>query len=410
MASEKVLRTLLILDSLRGEDSTGIASIKKVGGDVIVAKSLGDPYQLFDSKSFDRALKASSKAIIGHNRYATTGAILTKNAHPFEFNTLVGTHNGTLSNKWRLDSASSFSVDSENLYHHIEKKGLRDAIDVAEGAWALVWWDKIEETLNFLRNDERPLFFCYEEKERTLFWASESWMLHAALSRANLKYTPIKQFEEDVHHSIHIDDNAEMFKPNLREMKKTVKPPVVDNTFKNPVYTFPSQDNTSKKDHGVSSSKKQTPYTLTKGVRLETLSLITDIHGNDYISCFDKQNPSNIIRLYHRKTDTIVNFIGEDIIGDINSHVSGGEMGEYYKVSPWSVTLVLDEKEADDQLYATANNKFLPKKDWERLYPTCSWCTASLFPEESNRFTTDGDCLCPECSVDKQISNYVNLK
>lgn len=29
MASEKVLRTLLILDSLRGEDSTGIASIKK---------------------------------------------------------------------------------------------------------------------------------------------------------------------------------------------------------------------------------------------------------------------------------------------------------------------------------------------------------------------------------------------
>ena len=84
MASEKVLRTLLILDSLRGEDSTGIASIKKVGGDVIVAKSLGDPYQLFDSKSFDRALKASSKAIIGHNRYATTGAILTKNAHPFD--------------------------------------------------------------------------------------------------------------------------------------------------------------------------------------------------------------------------------------------------------------------------------------------------------------------------------------
>jgi len=169
ITAEKAFRNLLILDSLRGEDSTGIASIKKVDGNVLVAKALGDPFQLFDTKVFDRAVRGTSKAILGHNRYATTGAVTARNAHPFEFNSLVGVHNGTLTNKWSLEDHKDFSVDSENLYHHIEKKGLRNAMDVANGAWALVWWDKIEETLNFLRNKERPLFFCYNESNTSLF-------------------------------------------------------------------------------------------------------------------------------------------------------------------------------------------------------------------------------------------------
>ena len=133
---EKILTNLLIVDSLRGTDSTGVAVINRVD-DVKVAKAVGNPFELVESRAYTNALVGANKVIIGHNRYGTQGKINRRNAHPFEFDMLVGAHNGTLRSKHKLDDSRNFDVDSENLYHHIDKLGLYSAMEHLKvlGAW-----------------------------------------------------------------------------------------------------------------------------------------------------------------------------------------------------------------------------------------------------------------------------------
>jgi glucosamine 6-phosphate synthetase-like amidotransferase/phosphosugar isomerase protein len=139
---DKVFKTLLILDSLRGEDSTGALLVSRFDGKATVAKQLGDPFCLFNDHKFDTAFRKINRVMLGHNRFATSGGVSKVSAHPFENASLVGVHNGTLINKHKLEDSSDFKVDSENLYHHIDKLGLDSALQVMEGAWALVWWNK----------------------------------------------------------------------------------------------------------------------------------------------------------------------------------------------------------------------------------------------------------------------------
>ena len=211
---ERTMRTLLILDSLRGDDSTGIAAVPRIG-ETIVAKELGGPFDLFDSKKFKSALTKSNRAIIGHNRFATSGGVSKSTAHPFDFDTLVGVHNGTLRNKWKLEDAKDFTVDSENLFHHIEKKGLRDALDTVDGAYALVWWDKLNDTLNFLRNKERPMWIAATKDGKALVWASEKWMMEVACSREGVDLAEIHSTTHDMHYSLYIPPSGEISKPKI---------------------------------------------------------------------------------------------------------------------------------------------------------------------------------------------------
>ena len=73
----KAFRNLLVLDTLRGDHSTGTATVS-AGGKIEVAKGVGHPYNLFDAFKdiFDKdgiPKSSVSKVIMGHNRYATMG-------------------------------------------------------------------------------------------------------------------------------------------------------------------------------------------------------------------------------------------------------------------------------------------------------------------------------------------------
>lgn len=193
---EQTFKRLLVLDTIRGLDSTGVAVVRNSGLDVRVAKTASHPFNLFDRKSFCDALAyATSKALIGHNRAATSGLIKEVNAHPFQFGHITGVHNGTLEDgdKKMLETmvGESFNVDSEALFAAFAKFGPKEVIpklkkgkDHHRGAWSLVWWDAQKDTLNFLRNDHRPLWYCWSDDFKKIFWASEFWMLDAALLKA----------------------------------------------------------------------------------------------------------------------------------------------------------------------------------------------------------------------------------
>ena len=99
-------KQMMILNSLRGIHSTGIAGVNaRIGGEVNIAKAVGSPYNLFTypaaSQLIDK-IPLSFTTVIGHGRFATQGAVNAMNAHPFRENHIVLAHNGVIKNYFEL--------------------------------------------------------------------------------------------------------------------------------------------------------------------------------------------------------------------------------------------------------------------------------------------------------------------
>lgn len=191
-AHKDMMRLLLYLDTLRGEDSTGVSAVR-VNGEIDTFKLTIPGYDFIRLERFRDHLRLTDDVWIGHNRFKTTGVVNRLNAHPFEVKDetgdtiLVGAHNGTLSNKWEIPNERQFGTDSEALFNHIAEVGIKDAIAKVRGAWSLVWFDFWTDTLNFLRNKERPMCYVMTDDEKVLIFASEDWMIKAAAERCSVK-------------------------------------------------------------------------------------------------------------------------------------------------------------------------------------------------------------------------------
>lgn len=190
---KKMFRDMLILDQLRGMDSTGVAVVynskHKDFNDVHWEKVVGTPDGLwsepdensvFDSKGI---VEGNAKVLMGHNRFATVGEVNADNAHPFTYGHITGAHNGSLTYWKGLKDSHKFEVDSKALFYDISHNGLDKTWENFYGAAALTFWDNEKKTLNFVRNFERPLHFAWNKSKNVLIWASEKWMITVAASR-----------------------------------------------------------------------------------------------------------------------------------------------------------------------------------------------------------------------------------
>lgn len=204
---KEVFRQMLIADVLRGPHSTGFFSAKGNGSEVF--KLATDPLTLMEHKGFDRLLNKDTNLLVGHNRHATVGKVNRQNAHPFDFPNVVGVHNGTLTNKYQLPDHTQFDVDSEALYNGFDTIGAEETIAKARGAWSLVWWDKRNQSLNFLRNNERPMAYCLSEDGKTLYAASEGLMLLWILGRNGIKHTQITGTSVNTHYCLPLKTETE---------------------------------------------------------------------------------------------------------------------------------------------------------------------------------------------------------
>jgi len=79
IVEKAVFQQLLLVDTIRGKHSTGIAAIDHVG-DVTVFKRAVNALDFFDFKQYDRTMLYSSNCLMGHNRYATAGEVNNTNA------------------------------------------------------------------------------------------------------------------------------------------------------------------------------------------------------------------------------------------------------------------------------------------------------------------------------------------
>lgn len=215
--------------ALRGMHSTGIFTIPSTG-DPEVIKTSGTPLHLRMEKGKELSkITCGNKLLLGHNRHATIGDITDDNAHPFDFPRVAGAHNGTLRGRSdsKLEHRKAFGTDSEALYFNINNHGIESVIPEMEGAWALVWYNKEDDTLNFLRNGERPLSYAFSKNGQTLYWASEGSMLRWLMKRNNIEMheSGILTLKVDTHVSWKMPKGFTAFgEPNITELKGWERP------------------------------------------------------------------------------------------------------------------------------------------------------------------------------------------
>lgn len=441
---EKLFKQLLVIDSLRGEDSTGILGVRKHDEEeYILAKQLGNPFEVLDTSASKKIFSGSSRILLGHNRFATQGKVNKSNAHPFEFDTLVGAHNGTLTNKWKLADSARFDVDSENLYHHIEKHGLEDALRLAEGAFALTWWDKIDNTINFIRNNERPLWWTLIGG-KVLAWASEADFLELVLNRIGEKHTEPEQFEVGMLHSIKVNKGGALDKPIVRPIELAPKKePVIYQHNVRVVGHGNSQGSNSGQSNGGSNStgsndrvftapggqaagtssvgiKPDVRFMQAKEELFEAVCIVDDQRtGADYVLCFNPTNPHLEVRLYrHTGCDKVFNDIGCEFTADVSGFIALSSQGKgYYKISPHSIKIVAHghhhkNKAGQEELFPDHHGVDISRKEWEKKYGICSFCTVSVEPEaldEGARFTASGYCFCKGCAEDPEVQQFTTF-
>ena len=184
----KAFNELLIIDQIRGPHSTGVAGVDR-DHQIEVFKQIGATNELMEYKRYDQIVRQGRVALIGHNRWATQGKINKWNAHPFVFDDVVGAHNGTVHKHIirKLPDSDLFDTDSEAIMYSIQQQGIDDTVKhLTDGAYCLTYYDGRDNTMNFLRNKERPLYYAVSKNKKTVFWASEILMLMLVASRQDL--------------------------------------------------------------------------------------------------------------------------------------------------------------------------------------------------------------------------------
>lgn len=183
----KFFRNGLVADYVRGVHSTGMAACTP--SDVAIHKLAIDPINFLDLSKVKSSINVTQHALIGHNRQATKGKINSVNAHPFQHGSITLVHNGTLTNQWQLEKlfdAPSFDTDSELICWLIDNYELGSVIKSLEGAFALVWWDSNDNSINMINNGEREFNIAVDKD--TVYWGSEAKMLDWLLHRAGIAY------------------------------------------------------------------------------------------------------------------------------------------------------------------------------------------------------------------------------
>lgn len=220
---------LLHHDVIRGHHATGVAAIDTIDRSLVVEKkAIASPEFLQEKEVMDNlfAVRHNFNIYVGHNRFATSGAKDDDdNAHPFIHGDIVGVHNGSLRKQSRLDDHKDFVVDSDNLFYQLNKTGLDDMLTKTDGAFALVWYDRKDNSLNFLRNDERPLAIA-KLSNGYWVWASEIGMLRWLVKRhkslnfestteerdgSKIKYDHIFNLEKGVHMKVSFKDKTRQY-------------------------------------------------------------------------------------------------------------------------------------------------------------------------------------------------------
>ena len=182
------IRTLGVLSTLRGMDSSGVAVVtrkKNSKFEVNIRRRVGDAVGLLNDHDTKELMGANNTFLVcGHSRLATNGTVNEHNAHPIQEGPIVACHNGVIREFEPPKAEEEKNSDSRVLVKKMHEAGLEKALSAADnGAYALSFIDMRTRTLNFVRNYQRPLYFMWNGSKTTLYWSSEAEMLEMLKKR-----------------------------------------------------------------------------------------------------------------------------------------------------------------------------------------------------------------------------------
>lgn len=189
------LKYALMLDTIRGQDSTGVMTISKKFT-VNRYKTLAPGFAFAPSKKFEETVP-NGWCTVGHNRAATIGDVEINNAHPFKFGKVSLVHNGTLNKH-----GSSFptydkdlAVDSMQIARALSSVAAKDAKEILEyidGDFAIVWIDERDRSINMARNAARPMHISFNYDRSLMLFMSDGEHLEVISKalRNSAAYTP----------------------------------------------------------------------------------------------------------------------------------------------------------------------------------------------------------------------------
>lgn len=214
-----LFKNMLRINMIRGDDSTGVFGVGPKGN-VDLVKGNSNGYVFTESSNFaefEARMRKKYVIVVGHNRSATVGDVTPHNAHPFKVGNIVLVHNGTLISTANLTKTT---VDSEAIAHALNNHDMDEALGKLHGAYALVWYNIAEKSLNIARNVQRPLSIL----EYPDFWSIQSEAMMAAWlnGREQRKHSRIIDIEPEKVYSFTV---GELGKDPQIQAYKEYKPP-----------------------------------------------------------------------------------------------------------------------------------------------------------------------------------------
>lgn len=199
---EDILNDLFILSSLRGQDSTGLFAVHPDEKQPVVYKKVISPSDFIETakyKTFNNKYINRGCAIIGHTRKATIGGHVIDAAHPHQGDRITLVHNGTLDLWKTLPKGGIPLTDSHAIMMLLEESEgkYKEVLSSLQGSFAVIFYDNVDKTIYFARNNERPL--SYLQYEDMFIFASEYHFATLALQRnfnvssKEVKYGEIKE-------------------------------------------------------------------------------------------------------------------------------------------------------------------------------------------------------------------------
>lgn len=403
----------LYIDALRGQHSTGVVNLSGQLEKRMVKKAM-QPYDFLSLNQTASLFRTTNRMFLGHNRHATKGAVNNVNAHPFEHGHITMVHNGSLFTWKELEGGDTFTVDSEAICHSLAVAGVEETVKKLNGAYSLVWWDDNDKTLNFVRNNDRPMYVSVSQDNERMFFASEPEMITWLTDRStyDFKLVEPKHTVPGIHYKwdIGYNNNALDKKLSFTEKRlKMYKPRVISTRY-------PHQGNNN------NGNLKNSLDTLGLAVNTKVSFWITETKKSS--------NTSDML--------TIKGFMAEDPWLPITAYQVPSSLNPAvdieYKALPANMygkgkdaTIILNGSSIEEtdfmeelaefneqeiiQLYKVYRDERVTSHEFnKRVKGGCSNCSANIFPisHEKVGWVDKDSPLCPSCS-DDWIAGKLNL-
>lgn len=251
--ARNIFEQMLYVDTLRGEDGTGVYLVNKFGN-VKWAKEATEAHAFVEekpAKNIFQDIGWDGVFVVGHNRKATKGKLSDENTHPFISGDTILVHNGTISNQKDLDATAE--VDSHAIAKYMAVHGEESTAEAINGAFAIISYDLDKKRLSIMRNNQRPLWMA--ETEDYFIFASEPWMIFGIAWRNNTKTSKLREVTEKRLFTYTIQDDDNTILQEIKDLE-FYKPPTEN-------FTQPNTQGTQGKSIGF--TKKSPLFNWKKG-------------------------------------------------------------------------------------------------------------------------------------------------